>query len=151
MTRYYYENKERLSAQCKQRRASDSSCYKKYRKEYERHRSTGAEGKLFAMMGSARKRAKKKNIEFNLTIDVMRALYTSHCLITGDPLNWETHNGFSPESPSLDRTNPSKGYTADNVRIISHKANTWKSNMSLEDALKVVEYLQSLDSCGDED
>jgi len=49
-----------------------------------------------------------------------------------------------PNSISLDRIVPSKGYTKENVRVISYKANTIKSNANLDDLRRVVAYLENL-------
>lgn len=139
---YYQSNRNNILEQ-KKRLASDPA-FQLRRREYEREKAKGIEGKMRTMLRNARKRAKEKNLDFNLTIQHMRNLYVSHCPITGHPLIWETHQGFSPDSPSLDRTNSDKGYVIGNVQIVSHRGNTWKNNMCLDDAAKVVQYLQSL-------
>lgn len=45
-------------------------------------------------------------------------------------------------SPSLDRIFPEKGYTKDNVRVISNRANHLKNNGSLEEFRAIVGYLE---------
>jgi hypothetical protein len=47
-------------------------------------------------------------------------------------------------SPSIDRIDNSKGYIKGNVRVISHRANQLKSNMSVEEARLV---LKDLEQC----
>jgi len=57
------------------------------------------------------------------------------------PLEWSAQRGKGkivvPNSPSLDRIDPTKGYVKGNVWIISHKANTFKSYATHEE-LKIL-------------
>ncbi len=65
------------------------------------------------------------------------------CAITGDTLEfirggttWQ-NKWCNPQSCTIDRIDPKKGYTADNIQLLTHKANTWKSSFSNEE-LKVL-------------
>ena len=46
-------------------------------------------------------------------------------------------DGDHDNSPSLDRIDPSKGYTKNNVLWISYLANRMKSNLSLKELIKI--------------
>jgi len=93
------------------------------------------------MIASARKRAKDKKIPFDLDHDYIRSIVTSHCPIFGIPLEWSAlrNNGNIPlpNSPSLDRIVPERGYVKGNVWMISYRANQIKSDAS-HDELKLV-------------
>ena len=93
------------------------------------------------MLCSARKRAKDKKIPFNLDSNYIRSRVLSHCPILGIPLEWSAlrNNGTTalPNSPSLDRIDPERGYVKGNVWIISYRANMIKSNATHEE-LKLV-------------
>lgn len=95
------------------------------------------------MIREARQRAKKKNIPFDIDADYLRLNIPSHCPIFGTPLEWSTYRGLGrcalPNSPSLDRIDPAKGYVKGNVWIISNKANTIKSNATHEELKLVTE------------
>jgi len=95
------------------------------------------------MFNSARSRAKQKNIPFNLDLDFLRSIVVSHCPILGVELAWSTNrvngNTTLPNSPSLDRIDPTRGYVKGNVWIISHKANCIKNNASHEELKLVTE------------
>jgi hypothetical protein len=79
--------------------------------------------------------AKKRDIEFSLSImDLYHLDYPISCPILGIPLKF--HRGQAlDDSPSVDRIDSSRGYVADNVQIISFKANRAKNNLT-EDELK---------------
>jgi hypothetical protein len=95
------------------------------------------------MVKNARQRAKTKNLAFNIDHDFVRSIIPSHCPIFNTKLEWSAQRGNGnrplPNSPSLDRIDPTKGYTKDNVWIISYKANTIKSNASHEELKLVAE------------
>jgi hypothetical protein len=61
--------------------------------------------------------------------------------LLGVKLEWSTLRGnggiLLPNSPSLDRIDPSKGYVKGNVWIVSHRGNTIK-NDATHDELKAI-------------
>ena len=95
------------------------------------------------MIKNARKRAENKGVAFDIDNDYIRSIVPSHCPIFGTKLEWSCHRGGAahilPNSPSLDRIDPSKGYVKGNVWIISHRANTIKSDASHEELKLVTE------------
>jgi hypothetical protein len=93
------------------------------------------------MFTRARARAKAKQLDFNIDNEYVRSLVVSHCPIFGVPLEWSYARGSKPKtlpfSPSLDRIDPTKGYTKGNLWIISNKANMIKSNATHEELIIV--------------
>ena len=99
------------------------------------------------LVSGARRRAVKKNLLFDIDLDYVRSLVgenaelASHCPVLGMPLDWSCHrnNGgkILPNSPSLDRIDSKRGYVKGNIWIISHRANTIKSDATHEE-LKLV-------------
>jgi hypothetical protein len=81
------------------------------------------------MFLAAKARAKKSDILF--TIQLSDLIIPEKCPILGIPLFFGTGK-CSENSPSLDQIKPGAGYTPDNIQIISHKANTMKSNATFE-------------------
>jgi hypothetical protein len=79
----------------------------------------------------SKNRAKQHGVEFTLTMDWFRQRYAAGlCELTGLPFAVSTAGGPpSARSPSVDRRNPSKGYTPANCRLILHVLNvafnTW--------------------------
>lgn len=80
---------------------------------------------------SAKNRAKKKHVLFEISVeDVTKVLPKNcRCPILGIPIKIQ-HGKCSPNSMSLDRINPKLGYVIGNIAVISHLANTLKSNQT---------------------
>ena len=96
------------------------------------------------MLAQAKRRAIQSNKEFDLTLEDIRSLVVPTCPVLGFPLRWEYGHGQSKDqSPSLDRFDNSRGYTKDNVLIISTKANTLKSSMTKEEAAAILKYMSN--------
>jgi hypothetical protein len=55
---------------------------------------------------------------------------------------------MKPNSPSLDRFDSKKGYTADNVWVVSHRANSIKRDASASELATLVENLSKFPSRG---
>ena len=93
------------------------------------------------MLRDAKARARDKKIPFDIDKDYIRSIVPSHCPVLGIPLEWSARRGGKasalPNSPSLDRIDPTKGYVKGNVWIISHRANTIKNDATHEE-LKLV-------------
>jgi len=122
--------KDGLDSQCMQ-------CKAKYKQANSVLVQTGK------MLTSARGRAGKKGLIFDIDHDYIRSIIPSHCPVLGMPLEWSSQRGNGnrplPNSPSLDRIDPSKGYIKGNVWIISYRANTIKSDASHEELKLVTE------------
>lgn len=85
--------------------------------------------KFCEMFTKAKGRAREKGIEY--TIDRTMFSLPKKCSILDIDLVWGTPKSYG-SSPSLDRKDPNIGYTKENTRIISMKANTMKSDASKE-------------------
>ena len=87
-----------------------------------------------SMLSSAKKRAQQKNIEFTLVVeDILALAQQNRCPISRQPFAWKDTiaNGsakVSVNSPTLDRIDPSLGYTPDNVWLISARMNRIKND-----------------------
>lgn len=78
------------------------------------------------MYQGAKQRAKKKNIEFSISKEDINIPLV--CPILGVPFSFGT-----PYAASLDRINSDKGYTKENIWVISRKANLMKNNATPEE------------------
>lgn len=87
-------------------------------------------GCIAQLLRNAKNRATTHNLEFNLTTEDL--IWTPKCPLLGIEL-FVSSGKVGPNSPTLDRIDNSKGYISGNVRIISFKANTIKSNATREE------------------
>lgn len=77
------------------------------------------------LLGNAKTRAKRDGVLFSMTIDDV--IVPEICPVLGIPIT--VGDGVTGDgSPSIDRIIPSRGYVHGNVWVISHKANTIKSD-----------------------
>ena len=88
---------------------------------------------------AAKRRAKAQNVPFNLTPEDI--VFPDLCPVLGIPLLFNA-GGRTNNTPSIDRIVPNKGYTKDNIRVISWRANRLKTDASLEELKKLVEYME---------
>ena len=128
-----------------------SACDRKKRRErrsdpsrnkmqLETERRYRAERPEFCLWLSARRRAKKRGIEFSIsTSDIT---IPDVCPILGIPLGKSGKRGPSSGSPTLDRLDNERGYVPGNVAVISHRANTLKSNISLDEIRRLLNFLE---------
>lgn len=91
------------------------------------------------ILKNAKLRAKKRGVPCTITIDDIVVPET--CPILGITLQYG--NGkLSGHSPSLDCIVPAQGYIPGNICVISHKANTLKSNMTINILEKIIAYIK---------
>lgn len=121
---------------------------KEYRKRDAARASTSrAKDPIKHMLYDAKKRAKAKGLEFDLVPSDLEV--PEFCPVLGIPLfvggSKRSHN-----SPSLDRVDNSRGYTKDNVCIISLRANTLKNDATAEELKAIVDYMEGYKWLGTE-
>ena len=90
---------------------------------------------------SARDRAKVKGIDFNLRLSDVK--FPEFCPVFGVRLEHGKNNWTT--SPSLDRIDNTKGYTVDNVIVVSALANSIKNCATWQQVTKVGEFYRDLD------
>jgi len=94
-------------------------------KQYNESRFATPRGRLSNLLDSAKARAKKKPLPFDLTLDWLENQYyiqNGSCVLTGIPFDLKRHGKgskhYNPFSPSIDRIHPELGYVTTNVRLI---------------------------------
>ncbi len=95
----------------------------------------------------AKDRAKRLGLPFALTEDDIHI--PGRCPVLGIVLRDSRKRPIdrraapNPNSPSLDRIVPSKGYVPGNVRVISHRANRLRGDGTLKEIERLYLYLMS--------
>lgn len=112
----------------------DPEKVKKYSADkYIKTRKGSFRGRINDLVYGARKRAKKQRIEFSITTETFKE--QTHCSIfKQNEFNFSaTNKKRDPNSMSIDRIDPRKGYTPDNVWLISMRANRIKNDATPEE------------------
>lgn len=94
------------------------------------------ENPLRILLFSIRSRCKQRNIYFNLEFEDLKE--PSTCPVLGIPLDRRDND----HAPSVDRFDNNKGYTKDNINIISQRANRIKSDSNLEEIEKIYKWMK---------
>jgi len=134
---FYLNKKNKLASWCK-------NCTNKLSKERgynKKYRENDIAGNLCK---TAKYRAKKRKIEFNITKDDI--IVPEYCPVLGIKLGLSSlsKNGGAPYSYSLDRVNPELGYIKGNVMVMSHLANSMKSNATKEQLIAFSNCIRSM-------
>ena len=90
---------------------------------------------------NAKCRAKKDGLPFS--IEIADISIPEFCPVLGIKL-CPGEGCVTDASPSIDQIVPNAGYVKGNFQILSHRANTIKSNATLEELKKLVAYLENL-------
>jgi hypothetical protein len=125
------------------RRENNKEACLNYDRKYQAKRRQDFDFRLKMLLNASKQRAALKKREHTLTLEDIKEFYPidGKCPVFGFDLQFNS-GGFRETSPSLDRIDSSKGYTRDNVQIISWKANRLKSYATVEDLEILVAYLK---------
>jgi len=86
--------------------------------------------------------AKRKNIPFTILFDEIDK--PEYCPVLGIKLNygWSGEDRRDDSKATLDKVIPELGYVPGNVFVISWRANKLKSNMTLDELEKIMNYIK---------
>lgn len=125
---YQEANVDKIRKQKNAYAARKKEYYKEYRK---------ANVDAF-ILSQIKARAKKKGLDFSLELKDIQGV--AHCPVFGYRLK-RGEGKAVPTSPSVDRIDPSKGYTKDNIQILSQRANAMKQDASPEELILFAEWV----------
>jgi hypothetical protein len=117
---------------------------KEHIKEYSNKRKEADEIKN--TFNEIKQRARKKNIQFDITIEYLRSIWTNDCPILG--ISMQFNKGRQENSFSVDRIDNTQGYINGNIIVISWRANRIKRDATIEELNKLVEYFKKLTNKG---
>lgn len=92
------------------------------------------------LYNGAKVRAKKYKLEFNITPEDI--LIPDFCPVLGIKL-FVGEKKWGPNSPTLDKIDNTKGYIKGNIKVISWRANSLKSDSTIEEIEKVLAYMKN--------
>ena len=92
------------------------------------------------LLAGAKYRAQQQGIAFDLTVDAIH--WPDTCPVFGTQLTYNGQQGGKDSRASLDKLDCTKGYTVDNVRVISQRANRIKADATIDDLRKIVAYIE---------
>ena len=127
----------------KKRRADNLQQSLEYGRAYQKKRRENFDYRLQMLINASKQRAKNKNRVHEITVNDIKEVYPKDgkCPIFGFELEFN-NAGFRENSPSIDRIDSTKGYTVDNIQIISWKANRIKSYATVEELETIVAYMK---------
>jgi hypothetical protein len=106
-------------------------------------RKMRAKNPAAVLFHGVRSRARTRGIEF--TIVQADVVIPENCPCCSRKLQMRTgefKQGASPESPSLDRFDPSKGYVPGNVEVICWRCNELKRNATPQELRTILEWME---------
>lgn len=93
-----------------------------------------------SMIHHAKSRSKKLFIEFDLQYQDI--IIPEICPILEIPIYVSKTGKPCGNSPTLDRVDNALGYTKNNVRVISHRANSLKRDNTLKTLKRLIQYIE---------
>lgn len=114
---------------------------KRAQKEKERRNENWKYKPIVAMFNNSKQRAKRTNMEHTITHeDIIIPDYCPVLNIKLDVGDRKIHGN----APSIDRIDSNKGYTKENIMIISNRANMLKNNATLDELILIGKFYQNL-------
>ncbi|EHU5134485.1 TPA: hypothetical protein NKR24_002438 [Vibrio parahaemolyticus] len=104
---------------------------KKQKSKHAKAYRESPKGRVFRLVDNARRRAKRKGLECNITVEDISI--PKSCPLLGVDFEFGDDGHLNLHSPSLDRIDNSKGYIKGNVAVISVRANRIKSTLTLQE------------------
>jgi hypothetical protein len=114
-----------------------------YSRSYRQRNKESFDYRLKALLNASRQRAKLKGLEHTLTFEELKSIYPpdNKCPVFGTELKFGDA-GFRDNSPSVDKIDPTKGYTLDNVQILSWRANRLKVDASINELEMLLAFMK---------
>jgi hypothetical protein len=134
------ELREKQRTEAATRRASDREPSRRAA------RDSAARHPMAIIFRSARWRANKHKIEFNITLDDLTPLRVEICPVFHTPLEYGAQGkGYNNlNAASLDRIDNDRGYVRGNIVIMSRRANSIKNDGTADEHRMIAEWMESV-------
>ena len=129
---YQKKNREKLRASSRAYQRNNRARVSEYNATYNKK---NWQKKLVA---TARCRARRNGLEFNLTLGGLD--WPDKCPVLGHVFV-PAQGKCMPNTPTLDRIDNTKGYTLENTRVISWRANLLKRDATLDELQKITAWV----------
>ena len=93
------------------------------------------------MLNNSKQRAKVAGLKHTLTIDDI--IIPDYCPVLGIKLETGDRKRKG-NAPSIDRIDNSKGYTKENIMVISNKANMIKNDATIDELIMIGNFYRNL-------
>lgn len=111
---------------------------RKYKRDRLTQRKSTILGSAKQLHVASKERARQAGIPFDLEVTWIASKISDGCEMTGRSFILFNESGgrTNLDTASLDKIDPSKGYTKDNVRVVTWEWNHWKSDKSEAEAIE---------------
>ena len=140
----------KVCSKCKKNEVKTKStyckpCHADYMREWYRDRNKTVEdiimNRKYRMIASAKKRAKKADVDFNIAFSDI--VIPDKCPVLGIKISM-SNTKIRDDSPTLDRIIPQLGYVKGNIAVISCRANKIKTDADHREIRMVADWLESV-------
>jgi hypothetical protein len=135
---YRAEHRDKLNAYAKEYTKQNREMLRAKAKA--RHEATKTTHAKQNLVSSAVWRGKQNGLHSDLVASDL--VWPDLCPVFGVKLTYNGQRGNRDTRASLDRRDPAIGYTKENVRVISMRANRIKSDATIEELQKIIAYVE---------
>jgi len=138
---WYLKNRDDVLRRQRAARSKNAEVLNRVRREQASDPSVRAS----RLLATAKRRALLKGIEFTLTLDDVHV--PTHCPVLGIKFDLRPNGrGMRDFWPSIDRIDPARGYTPDNVIVVSMRANLINNNATVAQIKAVADFYGKLEA-----
>jgi hypothetical protein len=152
---YYHKNKERINNKAKEWKAKNPEKFRSIQKKWEdnnrqkinetrqKYKKT-LRGCLITKLNHLKKAKRSRVLECTINIDTLLELWElqeGRCAISNYPMRYEESSLFGV---SVDRIDPSGGYTKENIQLVCQGINFAKNMYSNEEMIEFWQYRDKL-------
>lgn len=125
----------------KTRRQNDPTYHKRCRERAHIRMESDPKYRGYHLWKSSKDNAAQKGLEFSISRErIEKALEKGYCEVTGVPFDLgrtKKKHAALPNAPSIDKIDPDKGYTEDNIQVVTWIYNRAKGNNTHDDVLRL--------------
>lgn len=132
-----HQNRGGVCSECKD---CQRERYYKQRQRLSEDQELALRYKLQQALKGTRRRSKDKNMYTDLTLDYLMYLWEKQkgkCALSGINMTYEFYKGRVNTNVSVDRIDSTKGYTKDNIQLVTMAANQMKNDLQMDEFISL--------------